>query len=321
MKNNLLLGALLIAITSLFTSCKDDRGDNPTFTNPTSTSFTVNTPASADQYIQLSADNTVHLTWSQPNYGYNAQATYHIQVGVVQPDGSIKWCQKDVKDANGNVIGKEDDFLSSSHTICSADISGEEIAQGINQADGFAKIEDYVDQGFRRIAFRVRASLVEGATTIVPGSVVLSAPVYFNCMASYPTIKAPAFIYLVGSVNSWPAPQPGNAAALEDWKIYETEIGNNVFEGTFDIPAGDLQFRFYTYLDDWGSDTDPKGSIGPQLADAPISGCEFDATGVYTFDGIVPGRGTWKFAGFPGGTVTFTVDMNTNKAKFAATFN
>lgn len=315
MKNKLLLGALLICIASIFTSCKDDRDDNPTFKTPTA--FTLNTPAMADQYIQLSATNTVHLTWSQPDYGYNAYATYSIQVGVVQDDGSIKWCQKDIKDADGNVIGKEDDYLSTNLYTCSSDISGEEIAQGINQADGITKPEDYVDKGFRQIAFRVRAALFEALTDLVPGSEIVSNAVLFNHMAAYEAIKAPAYIYLIGSPNGWTTPSTGNAEALEEWKLMETEIGSKVFEATFDIPAGDLQFRFYTYLDDWGSDDDPLGSIGPQKADAPIDGCEWDENNTYSDDLLQPGKGTWKFAGFAGGSVTFTVDMNTNKVKFA----
>ena len=314
MKNKLLLGALLICIASIFTSCKDDRDDNPTFKSPTG--LTLNTPAMADQYIQLSAENTVHLTWSQPDYGYNAYATYNIQVGVVQADGSIKWAQKDIKDADGNVIGQEDDYLSTNLYSCSSDISGEEIAQCINEADGVTKPEDYVDRGFRKIAFRVRAALFESGTTLVPGSVVVSNVVIFNNMAAYEAIKAPAYIYLIGSPNEWIAPQPANAVALEDWKLIETDIGSKVFEATFDIPAGDLQFRFYTFLDDWGSDDDPMGSVGPQKPDSPID-CEFDGEGVYTDDALQPGKGTWKFAGFAGGSVTFTVDMNTNKVKFA----
>lgn len=323
MKNKLLLGTLLICIASLFTSCKDDNDDNPTMQSPTS--FTVNTPASTDQYIQLAADNTVHLTWSQPNYGYNALATYSIQVGVPQADGTIKWCEKDVKDADGNVIGTEPDYLSTTYTTCSADISGEEVAQGINQADGVTKEEEYVDKGFRKIAFRVRSALYEALTTLVPGSEIISAPVYFNYMASYKSIKAPAFIYLIGSPNakedgSWVGPVPGNAELLEDWKLYETEIGNNVFEGTWDIPAGDLQFRFYTYLDDWGTDDDPMGSVGPQKADSPID-VQWDENMTYTDDLIQSGKGTWRFKGFTGGTVTFTVDMNTHIVKFVATLN
>lgn len=319
MKNKLLLGTLLICIASLFTSCKDDNDDNPTMQSPTS--FTVNTPASTDQYIQLAADNTVHLTWSQPNYGYNALATYSIQVGVPQADGSIKWCEKDVKDADGNVIGTEPDYLSTTYTTCSADISGEEVAQGINQADGVTKEEEYVDKGFRKIAFRVRSALYEALTTLVPGSEIISAPVYFNYMASYKSIKAPAFIYIIGSLNSWPAPSPANAEALEEWKLYETEIGNNVYEGTFDVPAGELLFRFYTYLDDWGSDAEPLGSVGPLPNDNTSVDIEWDENMTYTDNNLQRGKGSWKASGFTGGSVTFTVDMNTHTVKFVATLN
>jgi len=317
MKNKLLLGTLLICIASLFTSCKDDNDDNPTFQHPTS--FAVNTPATTDQYIQLSQDNTVNLTWSQPNYGYNALPTYSIQVGVPQADGTIKWCEKEIKDAEGNVTGYAPEYLSTTYTTCDADINGEEVAQAINQVDGVTKEEEYVDKGFRKIAFRVRSALYEALTTLVPGSEIISNPVYFNYMASYKSIKAPAFIYVIGNLNGWLAPSPGNADALEEWKLYETEIGNNVFEGTFDIEAGDLQFRFYTYLDDWGSDDDPMGSIGPQKEDKGIN-VEWDAND--TYEGTyMPGKGSWIFAGFAGGSVTLTVDMNTQKVKFTATYN
>lgn len=315
MKNKLLLGTLLIfSIASLFTSCKDDRDDNPTFRTPTE--FKVNTPAMTDQYIQLSEDNTVNLTWSQPNYGYNAQATYSIQVGVVQDDESIKWCQNDIKDDEGNVIGYEDFYLTTKYYKCNADISAEEIAQAINQIDGVKDVEDYVDKGFRKIAIRVKANLVESMTTPVPGSEIVSEPIFYNHMRAYATVRKAAIIYLIGSPNDWIAPMPSNAADLEAWKLEETEIGNKVFEATFEIPSGDLQFRFYTYLEDWGSDSDPLGSIGPQVADSPID-CAFDDNGEYTDSNLQPGKGTWKFAGFEGGNITFTVDMNTNTVKYA----
>ena len=323
MKKKLLFGALLIGITNLFTSCKDDREYNPTMEKPTS--FTLNTPAATDQYIQLSDDNTVHLTWTQPNYGYNAYATYNVQIGIYDAsvEGSVKWCMKDVKDENGNVIGKENDYLSTNFYECSVDISAEEIAMAINQIDGISKVENYVDKGFRQIAVRVRAALFEALTDKVPGSEIMSNPVYFKNMRAYSAIKAKAFIYLIGSPtiteakpDGWVAPLPSNAPDLEPYKLEETEIGSKVFEKTLDIPAGDLQFRFYTYLQDWGSDDDPLGSIGPQKKDAPID-CEWEADNTYTDDKLTPGKGTWKFAGFAGGSVTFTVDLNTNVVKFA----
>jgi hypothetical protein len=319
MKNKLLLGTLLIGIASLFTSCKDDRDANPTLQSPTS--FTVNTPASADQYIQLSADNTVHLTWSQPNYGYTTQATYNIQAGIVQNDGSIKWSERDIKDDDGNVIGHAPDFMSTNYYTCNAELSAEEIAQEINMADGVTKEEQYVDKGFRKIALRVRAAIFEALTTLVPGSAIFSEPVFFNHMASFKTVKAPGSIFLIGNINNWPAPEKGNAEALEEWKLFETEIGNKIYEGTFDVPAGDIQFRFYTKLEGWGDDKDPAGSIGPQKADKGIP-CDWDKTKAdewtYSDKKLTAGKGSWKFAGFPGGSITFTVDLNKNEVKFVA---
>lgn len=304
MKNKLLLGTLLIfSIASLFTSCKDDRDDNPTFRTPTE--FKVNTPAMTDQYIQLSEDNTVHLTWSQPNYGYNAQATYSIQVGVVQDDGSIKWSQKTIKDDDGNVIGSEDDFMISTYTTCSANISAEGMAMEINQADGVKEIEQYVDKGFRKIAVRVKAALIESNTTEVPGSTIISEPVFFNHMRSFGVIKKPAFIYLIGNYASpWIEPKASNAEVLEDWKLVETEIGNKNFEGTFDLPAGDFIFRFYEKLTGWGADNS-WGADVPDMNDVP---CKLK-DGVFDFKPVVKGQSNWKFESIPAGSYTITFNM------------
>ena len=304
MKNKLLLGTLLICIASLFTSCKDDRDDNPTFKHPTS--FTVNTPASTDQYIQLSADNTVHLTWSQPNYGYNAQATYSIQVGVVQDDGTIKWSQKTIKDDDGNIIGYEDDFMINTYTSCSADISAEGMAMEINQADGLKTLEEYVDKGFRKIAVRVKAALIESNTTEVPGSIIISEPVFFNHMRSFPVIKKPDYIYLIGNPSEWIAPIPSNEAALEEWKLEETEIGNKKFEGKFDLPEGPLMFRFYKELTDWkGGD-----SWGAKAEDNDNLDCVLNEDGAFDFQPVVKGGlGNWSFNNIPAGSYTITFNM------------
>lgn len=87
--NNLLLA--MVALLPLLTSCKDDRDSNPTVRS--ATEFKINASPLAEQYIQLSADNTVNLTWSQPNYGFNALATYQVQVGLVD-NGTVTWNTK-----------------------------------------------------------------------------------------------------------------------------------------------------------------------------------------------------------------------------------
>ena len=109
---------MLLGTVALLTSCSTDNDSNPTIKSPTS--FTINESPLADQYIQLSAGNRVNLTWSQPNYGYNAFATYRVQVGVVD-NGTVKWNEKDGAPK----------YLATPYTICNANINGEEIAEAI----------------------------------------------------------------------------------------------------------------------------------------------------------------------------------------------
>ena len=81
MKNKVLLGALLMSIASIFTACKDDNGSNPHLIVPQE--FTLNTPAYANETVDLQKTEDIALSWSQPKYtADNAplQVTYEIQV-------------------------------------------------------------------------------------------------------------------------------------------------------------------------------------------------------------------------------------------------
>ena len=76
-------GLLFAACAMLFAACDSDRDDNPVLgPNHTANTFVINQSPVADQYIQLSPDNTVYLTWSQPNYGVNTVVNYKIEVGL-----------------------------------------------------------------------------------------------------------------------------------------------------------------------------------------------------------------------------------------------
>ena len=122
-------GLLFAAFAMLFAACDSDRDDNPTLgPNHTASKFVVNTPAVTDQYIQLSPDNTVALTWTQPDYGVNTVVNYKVQVGL-NDGGTEKW----------------GDYLESGFTSCSVNISGAEIAKAICKIDGFKTEDEYVD--------------------------------------------------------------------------------------------------------------------------------------------------------------------------------
>ena len=287
---------LFAAIAMLFTACDSDRDDNPTLgPNHTASEFVVNTSAVADQFIQLTPDNTVNLTWTQPNYGVNTVVNYKVQVGLKE-NGTDKW----------------GDYLETGFTSCNVNISGEEIAKAICKLDGFKTEDDYVDQGFREVIMRVAANIKTTSSQLIEGTEILSNTVSFKHMAAYCMVPTKGTLYVIGSCCGWPEPSGSNKQTLLDggWYIMETEIGSNLFKGVIDMPEGDLTFRFYSKLTGWGSDDAPEGSIGQQAKDEakeytlPHSGP------------CMPGKGSWSFPGFAGGQLDITVDLNSNTVKF-----
>lgn len=287
---------LFAAFAMLFTACESDRDDNPTLgPNHTASEFVVNTSAVADQYIQLTPDNTVNLTWTQPNYGVNTVVNYKVQVGLKE-NGAEKW----------------GDYLETGFTSCNVNISGEEIAKAICKLDGFKTEDDYVDQGFREVIMRVAANIKTTSSQLIEGTEITSNVVSFKHMAAYCMVPTKGTLYVIGSCCGWPEPSGSNKQTLLDggWYLMETEIGSNLFKGVIDMPEGDLTFRFYSKLTGWGSDDAPEGSIGQQAKDEakeytlPHSGP------------CMPGKGSWSFPGFPGGQLDITVDLNNNTVKF-----
>ena len=291
------IGVLMALVATLFTACDSDRDDNPTLgPNHNASTFVVNEPALADQYIQLSPENTVNLTWTQPDYGVNTVVNYKVQVGLKE-NGSVKWA---------------DGYLDTGFTSCNVNVSGEEIAKAICKIDGFATEDDYVDKGFREVAMRVAASIKTTSSNVVEGTEILSNIVTFKHMAAYCNVPTKGVLYVIGSCCGWPEPSGSNKQTLIDggWFVEETEIGSGLYHGVIEMPAGDLTFRFYSKLTGWGSDDDPEGSIGQQAKDEakeytlPHSGP------------CMPGKGSWSFPGFAGGKLDITVDLKNNNVKF-----
>ena len=291
MKAKYILSSMLFAAFGmLFTSCDSDRDDNPTLgPNHTANTFVVNTSAVADQYIQLSPDNTVNLTWTQPNYGVNTVVNYSVEVGM-----------------NGTWEPLETNYIS-----CNVQLSGEEIAKAICKIDGFKTEDDYVPMGFRQVDFRVTAKILTTASELVPGTTITSNVVSFNHMAAYCNIPTKGTLWVIGSCCGWPEPSAGNKETLVDgnWFIMETEIGSKIYKGTVTMPEGDLTFRFYGKLTGW----DGGDSYGFQKDDTAT---EFAFTDGVFKNTIMKGKGSYAFPGFPGGVLELTVDLNKGTVQF-----
>ena len=291
MKAKYILSSMLFAAFGmLFTSCDSDRDDNPTLgPNHTANTFVVNTSAVADQYIQLSPDNTVNLTWTQPNYGVNTVVSYSVEVGM-----------------NGTWEPLETNYIS-----CNVQLSGEEIAKAICKIDGFKTEDDYVPMGFRQVDFRVTAKILTTASDVIPGTTITSNVVSFNHMAAYCNIPTKGTLWVIGSCCGWPEPSAGNKETLVDgnWFIMETEIGSKIYKGTVTMPEGDLTFRFYGKLTGW----DGGDSYGFQKDDTAT---EFAFTDGVFKNTIMKGKGSYAFPGFPGGVLELTVDLNKGTVQF-----
>ncbi|MBQ8711583.1 MAG: SusE domain-containing protein [Prevotella sp.] len=295
MKHNKIFSLLAAGMALLgMTSCSDDNDSNPVL-NTAPTTFVLNTPTMSEQYIELTEDNTVSLSWSQPDYGFAALATYYIQVGVVGNGGNITW---------------SDNLLETTYTKCRADVPGEEIAMAINDADGFKAEEDYQDMGVRPIAVRVISAILDGENNDIPITKITSNTVTFKQVQAYKAIKAPKKIWIIGACGGWTEPAEGSRDALVDWIVNETGVGTGIYQGTYDIPAGNFQLRFYSALTGW----DGGASIGSQEADSSKE-ITMDG-GVYDGDITAPGKGSWQISDWAGGQVRITVNMNTNKVKF-----
>lgn len=277
MKKISILFACLVAVLSL-NSCKEDT--EPQYNKPTE--FTLNTPALAAQYYELTENGTLDLSWSQPDYGYAAPAAYKVSVSLLE----------DFSDAIE---------LSTEYKRCYAQVSGKEIAEAICKLRGITSEDDYTDEPARAVYFRVR-----GYINGIESSEIVSNVIKLDQVKEYCAIQSPGYIYLIGSVGGWTGPDAGNAGALAEWRLFEADdaIGSKIYSATFNMPAGSLTFRFYTELTGW----DGGASVGTQVDDNPIT---IDmSSGIYGGALVAPGKGSIQIDNWDGSPMKITVDMN-----------
>ncbi len=288
MKKLSILFACLVAVLS-FNSCKEDA--DPQYHNPTK--FELNTPALANQYYELTENGTIDLSWSQPDYGYAATALYKVQV------------------AFSEVFASETDFveLNAEYKLCNVQVLGKDIAEAMCKLRGIESEDDYTDEPARKLYVRVRA-YING----IEGSDIVSNVIALEQVKGYCAIQSPGYIYLIGSPAGWVGPDAGNAETLANWRLFESAnaIGSKVYSGVFNMPAGQLMFRFYTELTGW----DEGASVGSQKDDAPIAITLTDD--MYEGNLVEEGKGSFQIDNWPGGSLKITVNLNNFTVKMEA---
>jgi hypothetical protein len=276
----------MLAMVLGFTACEDD--DEPVISTPTE--FVLNTPPMADQYIELSENGTINLSWSQPDYGLALAATYNVQVAI---DKSAF----DSEDASRYIQ------LTDPYTTCTAAIPQEEVAIAYCKLHGFTSPDDYVDLDAAPLYIRVVAQVADVASSYIASNVI-----ELKQVKGYLAVQSAGYIYLVGQPSGWTSPDEAHKDAYNDWRLFESSdaIGSHIYSGVFNVNAGEAMFRFYTALTGWEED-----SYGSQEDDNPI---EFSlASGSFSNE-LVKGKGSFSFPDWQGGEMTIVVDMSVEGA-------
>lgn len=273
------IGATMLAASS----CKQNT--EPKFERtPT---LELNTPPMADQYFELTPEGTLDLTWSQPDWGFAAAASYQVEVSF----------QEDFHYYENNTPA----YYFTCPTVyhkCNAQVSMEDIAIAMCTLRGITEEEQYTDEPAREIYVRVHG--------FIPGileSSVRSNAIKLEQVKGYCAIQSPGKFYFVGQPEGWMGPEESNKAHYADWALIETEIGNGIYKGSFDILGGQAMFRFYSALTGWDAD-----SYGSQTDDNPL---DFEFTdNQFSYILIGPGgKGAFNFPSWEGGSMDITIDM------------
>lgn len=269
-----------------FSSCCADK--EPIYQRPAENSMVLNVPAMQDQYIDLTEGDYLELTTSQPDYGYSAVANYGAQVSLTE-DFSV---YENVDVLNTNVAAMQMKQESIAVAYCAL--------KGVENPDQW---DEMFPEGvpYETLYFRATCEL-SGVT----GSYIASNVVTYNHVKPYFAVPTPGYIYLVGSIskeNNW------NINPGPEMRLYEPDnnIGCHIYSGVFDVQEGEVYFRFYTEIGDWGNDGSLP-SIGPNANDGDNTEVIFE-DGSYTSP-AVPGKGSWYMPDWGGGEITMVVDLS-----------
>lgn len=194
MKNKYIIGAMLVGIISLFTSCSDDNDSNPTLIQPTE--FKLNTPEYVNSTIDLEHSTGLSLSWSQPKYtADNAPINVTYEVQVSPTNTFTVSTDEAAADESGE---KVPDYAVLSHTtqLCKTSASAEEIDKAL------VKILKWTEDNVpaeQEMYVRVNAYILEGTSHLNP---IASNSVKLNVKPYYIELKdaVPTMWYLVGNM-------------------------------------------------------------------------------------------------------------------------
>lgn len=246
---------MLVAGLGLFTACSDDNDSNPTIVAPTR--FVLNTPATANQPIDLANSTTVNLTCSQPDYGFTASTGYTVQVALTEDMANFVEMEQVFTKAN---IGIDASTLASTLTTM-------ELEAGKTEADFPMDIKVYL---------RLKAQMLTSTNAPVEGTEIISNVVCMNKVSltfSLPPVTLPGKLYVMGNFTggSWDNAVemvPVNGTDNVFWSMVYIDADGIKFNSTQAFDGNEVGFEGLNSIDGTLKDQiqDKDGSIASSVA-------------------------------------------------------
>ena len=184
MKNIIKSTALLLCSLAFLTACDDDRDNNPTIQTPTT--FVLNTPSYAQANVDLATSESLAFSWSQPDYGFPALASYQIQVSPT--NRWTKDIQAGEKDATDQAVGDYKTF-DTEFSLVKGSVAANEMAKALQE---IVRYEPNNVPASQDVYVRVRAAYA--------GDTIYSNAVQIKVLPYYMKLKDAAIDvwYLIG---------------------------------------------------------------------------------------------------------------------------
>lgn len=250
MKNIIKSTALLLCSLAFLTACDDDRDNNPTIQTPTT--FVLNTPSYAQANVDLATSESLAFSWSQPDYGFPALASYQIQVSPT--NRWTKDIQAGEKDATDQAVGDYKTF-DTEFSLVKGSVAANEMAKALQE---IVRYEPNNVPASQDVYVRVRAAYA--------GDTIYSNAVQIKVLPYYMKLKDAAIDvwYLIGGCigdGAWTNDKSAVGTSVmplytEEGQEYNktTGIGTLTYTGYF--PAG-AEFKIiHTIGDNWANTID-----------------------------------------------------------------
>lgn len=211
MKKKIFISLSIASIALGFTGCKEMADENPVYSGHEGViqeNF-LNQPALKNQYINFTEEEktgTLHLTCSQPNFGYNALATYKVQVSLDET------FPETINGEEGYIELKQDFY-----DCANINPTNHAVAAALEKLSGVQDEADmYLVENYQTLFFRLRAYISQ---TPDNSQFISNAVQYDYMKASYYAVwkvGEPTGWYLRGDMNGWGSPSNYEFVSGED---------------------------------------------------------------------------------------------------------